>query len=192
VKAAEWKRFATPLLGPEWSFSKALAYRRPVGWVVRGLYAESTRSGGFYLWEVHVPLYWPSNVLALSWSRRLGGGSQRWDRDEAASAAIRESAMRINHVRASVSIDVVKGDDNVVKQEARAYGLVVESKADDAIGVLERVTDHAAEYPWEHEMVRRAAGIRDQLVAGDLIGAQAVISSWRVATADALGIILED
>ena len=193
MKSTEWKRFAGPLLGPGWSFSKFLAYRIPVGWVLRGLYAESTRSGGFYLWDVAVPLYWPSDVLALSWSERVGGGSHRWDSDDVTAAAIGSAARTISgEERSSVLLDSLDGADNVLKREARAYGLIVESRADEAINALSEVKRYAAEYPWEHNMVSRALAVSNQLVAGDLVGAQAVIARWRAGTAKALGIVLDD
>jgi hypothetical protein len=192
MKAAEWKRFAAPLVGRDWSFSKGLAYHSPVGWVLRGLYAESTRSGGFYLWDVHLPLYWPSEVLALSWSHRLGGGSYRWDRDDATAAVIIAEARRISSEDGSfVALKSVSGEDNVLKREARAYGLVVESKPEEAVTLLNEVCQYDATYPWEHSMVDRAIDVRGQLLAGDLDGVKELVRRWRGDTASALGIELD-
>lgn len=193
MRSAEWKRFAGPLLGPEWDFSKRLAYRKPVGWVVRGLLEEPSDWGGFYLWDVRMPLYVPSNVLVLSWSDRVGGGTCRWEVGPDAADAITRTAKSI--AAAMDADDTVLlapqgGVDNFRMQEARAYGLVLEGAVKSAIEVLGRVCRVDPRYQWQHEVLARASEIRTALIDGKVSEVLQRIGEWRTSTAAAIGVKL--
>jgi hypothetical protein len=194
MKAVDWKRFAKPVLGEGWQFSKLFAYCAPVGWVVRGVLAERSSQGGFYLWEVRLPLYFPTDVLVLDWSERIGGGTRVWTVcPETALVLEREGARIGAKAAASVSLllDPPGGADNVSMQEARAYGLVVVGRVESAVEVLGRVLQYEPKYDWEHVMFARAKGVREQLVKGDVQGVMRLLAEWRRQSAESLGIAVE-
>ncbi len=190
---AEWKRLASPALGPEWNFSKLLAYCAPVGWVLHGVLAERSRAGGFYLWSVRMPLYVRSTVLDLSWSERVGGGACVWEDGAAATQAVVDTgASIIDEVKAAdcILIPPPGGADNVRMQEARAYGLVLEDAVTSAIEVLGRVCRYEASYPWEHDIVARASEVRAMLAGNKVQDVLALLAEWRSSTAAVLGVRL--
>jgi hypothetical protein len=190
---AEWKRFASPILGENWAFSKLLAYWHPLSWVLYGILAERSSSGGFYLWDIRVPLYVQSAVIDLSWSERVGGGTQLWDMDAAGSDAIsrtQRSVAAAAQAADSVLIPPPGGADNVRMQEARAYGLVLEGAPAAAVEVLGRVCRYDATYPWERDLIARATKIRDLLLADRSSEVLDRLASWRATTASAIGVRL--
>ncbi len=190
---AEWKRFASPLLGDGWAFSKLLAYWRPVGWVLYGILAERSSSGGFYLWNVRMPLYVQSTVIDLSWSERVEGGTRLWEMDTAAADAIGRAQRSVGAAALaadSVLIPPPGGADNVRMQEARAYGLVLEGAFDAAVEVLARVCRYDANYPWEHDLIARAMENRDSLVGHRYAEVLDRLAVWRATTGRVIGIRL--
>lgn len=190
---AEWRRFASPVLGENWAFSKLLAYWCPVSWVLYGILAERSSSGGFYLWDVRMPLYQKSSVIDLSWSERVGGGTRVWEADAAGARAIAETERSVAAVaQAADSVLLVPpgGADNVRMQEARAYGLVLEGATDSAVEVLGRVCRYDGKYPWERELLARASEIRDLLLAHRTSDVLDRIEGWRAATARTIGVRL--
>jgi hypothetical protein len=193
VTPAEWRRFASQVLGENWGFSKLLAYWQPVSWVLYGILAERSSSGGFYLWDVRMPLYVQSSVIDLSWSERVGGGTQTWDTDAAGAQAIAEAQRSVAAaVQAADSVLLAPpgGADNVRMQEARAYGLVLEGRTDAAVEVLGRVCRYGANYPWERDIVARATEVRDLLLAHRSADVLDRISGWRAGTAHTIGVRL--
>lgn len=190
---AEWKRFASPMLDENWRFSKLLAYWHPVSWVLHGILAERSSSGGFYLWDLRMPLYVQSSVVDLSWSERVGGGTRLWDADAAGADAIartEQSVAAAAQAADSVMLPPPGGADNVRMQEARAYGLVLEGAADAAVEVLSRVCRYDATYPWERELVARASENRDLLLAQRTSDVLDRLAGWRASTAKAIGVRL--
>jgi hypothetical protein len=190
---ADWKRFASSVLGGNWAFSKLLAYWSPVSWVLYGILAERSSSGGFYLWDVRMPLYVPSSAIDLSWSERVGGGTRVWDTDAAGARAIAETEQSVaGAARAadSVLLRPPGGADNVRMQEARGYGLVLEGASDAAVEVLGRVCRYDAKYPWERDLVARASEIRSLLLADKSSDVLDRIAGWRAATALTIGVRL--
>jgi hypothetical protein len=190
---AEWKRFASPILGENWAFSKLLAYWHPVSWVLCGILAERSSSGGFYLWDVRMPLYVPSSVIDLSWSERIGGGTRSWETDVAGADAIARAQRSV--AAAALAADPVLipppgGADNVRMQEARAYGLVLEGAFDAAVEVLGRVCRYDATYPWERDLIARATDNRDSLVTHRSAEVLDRLAGWRATTARAIGVRL--
>lgn len=190
---AEWKRFASPILDENWRFSKLLAYWHPVSWVLHGILAERSSSGGFYLWDLRMALYVQSSVIDLSWSERVGGGTQLWNVDAAGADAIARTARSV--AAAAQSADSVLlpppgGADNVRMQEARAYGLVLEGASDAAVEVLSRVCRYDATYPWERDLVARASENRDLLLAQRSPDVLDRLAGWRASTAQAIGVRL--
>lgn len=187
---AEWRRFASPIVGENWGFSKRLAYWRPVDWVVYGILAEGSSSGGFYLWDVRIPLYESRTVINLSWSRRVGGGSKRWEMDAAAAQAIAETQRSIAAAVEAADSVLITTPLNLGMQETWAYGLVLEGKIAAAVEVLGRVCRYEAEYEWERIMVARATEMRELLLADRVPDVLDRISGWRTATARSIGIRL--
>jgi hypothetical protein len=190
---AEWKRFASPILDDNWRFSKLLAYWHPVSWVLHGILAERSSSGGFYLWDLRMPLYVQSSVIDLSWSERVGGGTQLWHLDAAGADAIartEHSVAAAAQAADSVLLPPPGGADNVRMQEARAYGLVLEGAVDAAVEVLGRACRYDATYPWERELVARASKNRDLLLAQRTSDVLDRLAGWRASTAQAIGVRL--
>lgn len=190
---ADWKRFASPILDQNWRFSKLLAYWHPVRWVLHGILAERSSSGGFYLWDLRMPLYVPSSVVDLSWSERVGGGTRVWDVDAVGADAIARTGHSVTAAAKaadSVLLPPPGGADNVRMQEARAYGLVLEGASDAAVEVLGRVCRYDATYPWERELVARASENRDLLLAQRTSDVLDRLAEWRASTAHAIGVRL--
>lgn len=193
LKSADWKRAVQPVLGGGWQLSKKLAYRIPIGWVLYGLLAEDspTRSPGFYLWRVRLPLVVPTDVVDLNWSDRVGGPSHVYmPGDARTESALRAAAVEISE-EAKANSPVLTppgGTDNLRMQEARGYGLVIEGNMRGALEVLERVMRHQARYPWERDIVKRA-GLVHSLVAHDQISdAHSRLSIWRQGSIASLGL----
>jgi hypothetical protein len=190
---AEWKRFASPVLDENWQFSRLLAYWHPVSWVLHGVLAERSSSGGFYLWDLRMPLYVESSVIDLSWSERVGGGTRLWNVDGAGADAVARTGRSVAAAAqsaGSVLLPPPGGADNVRMQETRAYGLVLEGASAAAVEVLGRVCRYDATYPWVHDLVARATENRDLLLAqrpSDLLDR---LASWRASTARAIGVRL--
>ena len=192
---AQWRTLAAPLLGDGWRLARLLAYRVPVGWLVDGLLAEKSGSGGFYLWQVQAPLYVPTTVLDLSWSARVGGGSTVYEPGDVAGAAIEAAAAQvvaISRTREGVQLAPPSGAGNVLMQEARAYALVLGDEVDSAMEVLDQVGSHRARarYQWEHDFFARVALVRGLLEAGEIRRVLDLLSSWREGSAAALGLEL--
>lgn len=190
---AEWKRFSSPTLDENWAFSKLLAYWHPVSWVLYGILAERSSTGGLYLWDVRMPLYVPSSVIDLSWSERVGGGTRLWNVDAAGAHAIARTARSVAaaaEAADSVLLPPPGGADNVRMQEARAYGLVLEGASEAAVEVLGRVCRYDATYPWEHDLIARATENRDLLLAQRSSDVLDRLADWRASTARAIGVRL--
>lgn len=178
MRATNWKRLAGPALeqtGADWCFRRALAYMKPVDWIVHGVLAEdsASRSEAFYLWVVRLPLFVPlEGVVDLSWSDRFGGASTTYsaaDSDglKAALTGAASAAMSLTREEVLV-LDPPGGADNVRMQETRAYGLALAGDDGGALEVLRRVQRHNASYPWEHELLARAGASASLIESGQL------------------------
>lgn len=192
MRAAEWKRFTQPILGTDWRFSKSLAYRVPVGWILHGLLAEESAAQrpGFYLWIVRMPLVPAMTVIDLSWSERFGGPSRVFEPTvRTTRAALTRAAEIVIEQSAIGSLPSEPGGvDNVRMQETRAYGLLLDGNPGGAIEVLGRVARYEPRYPWEEELVRRAAEMRS-LVEEDQPTAICRLEGWRSESMTTLGIV---
>ncbi|MBI4882800.1 MAG: hypothetical protein HY826_01945 [Actinobacteria bacterium] len=164
-----------------------------MSWVLYGVLAERSSSGGFHLWDVRMPLYVQSSVIDLTWSERVGGGTRVWDTNAAGAQAIAETERSVAAAAEapdSVLLLPPGGADNVRMQAARAYGLVLEGATDAAVEVLGRACRYDAKYPWERDLVARASEIREMLVAHRLSDVLDRIAGWRATTARTIGIRL--
>ncbi len=193
LKAAEWTRLTNAVLDDRWRLSKVLAYRVPVGWVLHGLLAEDSaaNSPDFYLWMVRMPLVIPTDVIDLSWSERFGDSSQVFaPTAPATQEAIAQAAKVVSDQAESDEsvVDPPGGADNVRMQEARGYGLLLRGNTGGAIEVLGRVMRYGPRYPWEEELVRRAADMRSLIESGQTAEAADRLDAWRSDTLSALGI----
>jgi len=197
MRAPDWKRLTQPTLDDAWRLSGSLAYRVPVGWVLHGLFAEDSAASppGFYIWMVRIPLYVPTDVVDLSWSERFGGSSRVFDARElpAASEAVAQAANQVNAEATTqgVLLDPPGGAENVLMQEARAYGLLLEGNSGGAVEVLGRVLGYEPRYPWEEELVRRAREMRSMIENGRTATAVSQLETWRRESTSALGISLD-
>ncbi|HEX6420020.1 MAG TPA: hypothetical protein VFZ77_16080 [Acidimicrobiales bacterium] len=162
-------------------------------WVLHGVLAEmSGRADSIYVWHLLMPLTAPVDVLDLSWSDRIGGGSQTYIAgSKEADAALLEAANRARraHRENSIVVDSPGGADNVHMQEALAYGLLVGGDVGSASEVLGRVLRYQPSRDWETEMSERAGTVRRLLDESDVSGALDLIGGWRTATLDSLGLL---
>jgi hypothetical protein len=75
ITAAQWKRAVAPVLPDptSWTFRNKIAYRRPVGWVLLGVFGEGSgwQRDQVYIWSLVMPLYVESKHLVLSYSQRV-------------------------------------------------------------------------------------------------------------------------
>lgn len=75
VTASEWKRAVSPVLDDpdQWAFRNKIAYRRPVDWVLLGVFGEGSgwKKDELYVYTLVLPLYLASDHLVLSYSRRV-------------------------------------------------------------------------------------------------------------------------
>jgi len=128
MRSSKWKTLVGPVLDSGWRLSQTLAYRVPVGWVLRGLLAEDSAAlkPNFYLWVVRMPLYVPSDVISLSWSDRFGGGTHVFEPGTATTQeALRAAAAQVvAEERASRGAVLAPpaGAETMLEQEARGYG----------------------------------------------------------------------
>lgn len=194
MKAADWKRLAKPVLGDGWRFTKSLAYRVPVGWVLHGLLAEDSPANhpDFYLWMVRMPLVVPTDVIDLSWSERFGGSSRVFEPGGTSTQqALARAAELVSEQSAEPLVDPPGGADNGRMQEARAYGLLLMGNAGGAIEVLGRVLRYEPRYTWEEELVERARGMRALVESNRADEAVERLEMWRSKSLSALGIAEE-
>ena len=180
-----------PDLGPgEWCRRGDLSYLHPVDWVLHGVLAErSGTAGAVYVWHVAMPLTRPADVLDLSWSDRVGSGTQTYEiGSSAAETAFQMAAdlARDLHRKAATVVDPPGGADNVLMQEARAYGLLVGGDPSSAGEVLQRVLRYTPSYDWERDMIERAS--RVQVLLATPNRAVDVVRAWRDGSVEALGL----
>lgn len=182
-----------PDLGPgDWGRRRELSYLRPIGWVVHGvLFERSGRRNTAYVWRVMMPLTVPVDVFDLSWSERIGGGTQTYaigspDADAALVTAA-EQARKL-HRQGLIVVDPPGGVDNVRMQEARAYGLLVSGDSASAREVVARVLRYHASYDWEHEIIERAQTMQRLLDTPDPSSALDLVEGWRKGTLETLGL----
>jgi hypothetical protein len=163
----------------------------PVGWMVRGLLAEPSTAGGFYLWDVRLPLYIPTDVVVLNWSTRVGGGSRVWSSQDAANVTMSagENVREAAESQSSILLSPPGGADSVNMQEAKAYGLVLEGSVPAAVEVLSRVLTYVPTYEWELERYARASTVRTSLLNDDVATVLSLLGEWRRESAKLLRIV---
>ena len=197
MRAAEWKRLTRVALrdtGVDWSWATTLAYIRPASWNVHGILAEASanRPREFYIWVVQMPLTVPlGGVVDLSWSSRFGVASTTYAADSsAARSAISGAAdAAIANERAQeLLLAPPGGTDNIRLQEARAYGLLLADEDAIALEVLRRVGRYDATYPWEKELLERAATMAALIESGRRDEAAAWLRRWRVGNCESIGL----
>jgi hypothetical protein len=75
ITAAQWKRAVLPVItdADAWGFRNKIAYRRPVNWVLLGVFGEGSgwNRDGVYVYTLVMPLFIPAEHLVLSYSSRV-------------------------------------------------------------------------------------------------------------------------
>lgn len=198
MKASEWKRLSKlPLssVGGDWSWTRLMAYLRPVDWILHGVLAEGSqfRSNEFYLWIVRMPLMVPINgVVDLSWSHRLGSGSESFDPSEPATLDPIAEAGRMcfaNAKHTALALDELNVAENSLMQEARAYSLLLKGDHDEALDTLGGIRSMTVTYAWESDLVRRASTIFSLVTSGQADLASEQLRRWRDENCHALRLI---
>lgn len=140
MKQAEWKRAVRPLLpdGERWEFRGSLAYRAPTGRFLSGVLGEgSAYDRGAYVWRVSMPMFVPTDVMFLTYSQRIGGGSQRYYHQAPAEfAAAVASAIKNPPSEAEEMARIIRGakwSPNSHLHEAAARCQVLQGRPKDAL-----------------------------------------------------------
>ena len=196
MNSREWKRLVQPMLPQDSScgFMQRLCYRRPVGWVLCGVLAEGSayaEAGAFYLWDVQLPLFGPRQVLDLTFSERVGGGSKTYSVDEPDElrAALSEVLARDMPSDDEIAMRLAGGPlGNLLWAETAAYAVAHCGDAEQAQTLLTPVREYPAKYDWEREMVSRASAVAEMLDREDREAVRDALGRWRAQTLDALGI----
>ncbi len=185
VRESEWKSLVTPALpsAHDWHVQgRSLAYRQPVGRVLLGVKAEGSASKGrCYIWRVTMPLFEPSDVLNLSYSERVGGGSSavNVEEPEAFTSALRQ-AIRTLPTEQHEMARLARLDDgnNIRISESAAYANTYLGNAERATTILESALAIPVQRDWEIEVrdrLRHFQGLlhdRGQAVAIEHLDAQ--------------------
>jgi hypothetical protein len=192
MKDSAWKRIVRPILSTEeaWAFRGGLAYRRRAGWILSGVLGEgSAFDTGVFIWAVRMPLFVPTDVVDLSWSTRVGGGSTLYHADDATIGGAVKEALDATH---NTGMDLLTSkhvdDRNVRLLECKAYGLIILGRPDQATACLRRVAEYPSRHDWEEDLTRRASGMLQILQEGDNETALARLRDWKIATVAALGL----
>lgn len=198
MKAAEWKRTVRPLtpVDERWEFRGSLCYRLPVGWVLAGVLGEGSGfDQGIFIWRVQMPLFVPSEVVDLSWSERVGGGANKYDRHDVVSleTAIRSATNSVapEDLALAGMADLGSRSTNRRLLETAGYAALLRGDLPRARSALERAALGTVVAAWENEIVERS---HLMVTTMDQEGAAAAVTHlerWRDATATALGLRAE-
>lgn len=190
MKAAEWKRLSSPVLGDGWRYAGRVAYLVPVGWVLHCILAENSGlTKGAYLLTVRVPLYVPDDVWALTWSDRWGGGAKTYEVDDQETLqAVAEMAVVVRRawVKDEIVLEHRGSPDDPWVNEARGYGKLLIGDIDGAVKCLDDVGSFDEDRIWVDVIKERAARIRDLVTSGKIPEALEQLASWREQTMAAL------
>lgn len=196
ISSSDWSRYWSTFLPDDWATTGRMAFRRPVGWLLNGLVAEPSSTGGSYVWSFIQPLFVPATTVVLSIGQRLGDGTTTFDLDDAADRErlgrlVQNDAIPWLDARSSpdrlLTHDDWRSDVNIRMVEIEGYSHLLTGNVDTASEVLRRVTVHEVRYEWEQQVVDRCAGIID-LIDGDVGAARGQLADWRLATAAAIGV----
>ena len=145
------------------------------------------------MYRLMMPLVVPSDVVNLSWSERMGGGSRKFRVDERDAL---EQAI-------GAAFTGLSTDDTALRQVlARGMPLGANSRVNEMVGYTQVLLGdlEAAQkslacarggptvQAWEQAIVDRAQLIADLLRSQGRDGAIAQLDKWRDATAGALGL----
>jgi hypothetical protein len=179
------------MLGPEWRYVGRLAYIAPVAWIGYGLFAEPSITGNFYLRIVRRPMYEPTDVLDLSYSDRVGGGSHFYSlNDPSTEAVVRDAARRVSAERAHPTT-IVLPVENPGMQEVRGYANLLEGNLAAAVADLRAAAAVDDDRPWVLAMVARAMRNADAIEGGDIDPVLDEIRGWRLSAGAALRLELD-
>lgn len=195
MKAAEWKRRVRPLtpVGEHWEFRGPLCYRLPVGWVLAGVLGEGSGfDQGVFIWRVQMPLFVPSDVVDLSWSERIGGGANKYDRHDIDSLAIaiKAATNRVDREDHALARMAALGGESTNRRlsETAGYASLLQGDLPTAKRALVRAASGTTTAVWEQEIVDRAQLILTTIDHGGRESAVTLLQGWRDATASALGL----
>lgn len=138
-----------------------------------------------------MPLTVPADVLDLSFSERIGGGSQSYAlgsfEADAALVHAAEKARKLHRQR-PVVVESLGAAVNVRMQEVRAYGLLASGQVASAREVVGEVLCHQPLYDWENEIIERAEIVQGLLETAGPASALDLVERWRAMTLEALGL----
>lgn len=173
MRESEWRSLLAPVLpsDQEWHVQgRSLAYRLPVGRVLMGVLAEGSASKGRrYIWRLTMPLFEPSEVLNLSYSERVGGGSNAVHVGEPAAftaalmEAIRWLPVEEDEIARLAQLDI-KG--NIRASETAAYANTYLGDVERAARIVESALDLPVQRDWEMQVRERLHGFRGLLRQG--------------------------
>lgn len=196
MRAAEWKRVVRPLIptSERWEFRAALCYRAPVGRFLFGVLGEGSGfDSGVYLWRVSMPMFVPSDFVVLSYSRRIGGGSKKYDSadtDELSAAiagGFRDVPTETDELRRL--INDAQGSRNLRLLDAAANSRVLLGDEGGAIETIKQASALPIHYEWESKIITRLTDLARTLKDEGLQAAKQGLDAQIKSTAVALGVI---
>ena len=198
MKATDWKRVVRPLIPADehWEFRGSLCYRAPAGRFLFGVLGEGSGfDKGVYIWRVSMPLFVPSEVMVLSFSERVGGGSKKYDDadiDELSTAiggGLRDLPTEDGELRRVVKLAI--GSPNLRLLEAAAYSYVLLGDQDGAVVTIEQARRSPTRFDWEGVVVDRLSDLAKRLNEQGIDAAAREVDAQAKCTAAALGLTHE-
>lgn len=196
MKAAEWKRLVRPIIpdGEHWRFRGSLCYRHPVRRFLFGVLGEGSGfDKGVYVWRVSMPLFVPAEVVILSYSYRIGGGSAKYnsaDIDEflsAVASGFRNIPTEEGELRRLIGL--ATDTSNVRLYETAAYSQVLLGGQTGALAKIEAATRVPVSRDWEREVVNRLGQFARILTEEGQEAAVVELDAQSKRTATALGVV---
>lgn len=196
MRARDFQRTVRPFLDDTWDYIGPLAFKRPVGWNLYGILGESTGVSRTACrpWLVRMPTYRPAEVIDLSWSVRVGGGTRTFELDDAdLSVAITSARHACDRENSNTAVRLPQDADhlrNLSILEVQGYAAFLDGDLGGAMTMLGDVRGgpNDAGIPWVQEMIDRASATEQLITGGDVSAVRSLLAGWRDATLDSLGI----
>lgn len=187
MKSAEWKRLVRPLIPVEetWVLNNSkIMYRVPFGRVVFGVVGDSSAfDQGTYVSRWMQPLFVPVDFVVLSYSTRIGGGSNKIpvENTHELQDAVREAMVPIGTeeqllARFAAMADI--NERNHLTLEASAYSELILGNVDNTVAKLEPLVHAVPTSSWSHLYINRANLVMSLLANSGRDAAVAQLDLW--------------
>ncbi|HEX7658233.1 MAG TPA: hypothetical protein VF444_02045 [Pseudonocardiaceae bacterium] len=198
MKVTQWKRAVRPLIpqGEHWEFSTSLCYRAPVSRFMFGILGEgSDFDTGVYIWRVSMPLFVSSDIVDLSYSKRIEEGAKKYyfDDVDALTAAIASGFRNLPTEDNELHriIKMASRSRNTYVLEAAACSQIILGDRAGALDTIKRVNLIPSPYEWENKLLSRVVDLRRTLEEKGLEATALEIDAQAKRTASVLGLVHE-